>query len=47
LILGARHNELWELPKIIAADSQAILQKEFLTYIRQHLSWLEQEIEIG
>jgi len=47
LILAARHNELWELPKIIAADSQAILQEEFLSYVRQHLNWLESEIEIG
>ena len=47
LILGVRHNELWELPKIVAADSQAILRKEFLAYIQLHLSWLENEIEIG
>ncbi|WDD96945.1 LysR family transcriptional regulator [Thalassomonas actiniarum] len=47
LTLVSRHNELWELPKVIADDSRIILQDNFLGYVEQHLSWLDHEIKIG
>lgn len=47
LILGARANDLWDLPKSIANDSRAILKNEFLTYIKENLAWLLDEIKIG
>lgn len=47
LVLVTRDNAMWELPKIIANDSQTILRGEFSSYVDQHLSWLKSEIKIG
>jgi len=47
LVLVSRDNGLWQLPKIIASDSQAILAGEFTNYINHHLAWLKDHIKIG
>ncbi|NRA54775.1 MAG: LysR family transcriptional regulator [Gammaproteobacteria bacterium] len=47
LVLVSRDNGLWQLPKIIANDSQAILAGEFTNYINHHLAWLKEQIKIG
>lgn len=47
LTLVSRHNELGNLPQILAADSRQVMHDKFLPNVLRELPWLEKDLHVG